>query len=374
MPLYMDYHKFPGITLETARNAHTADTKIQSKHDVTYHKYWVNEDAGAVFCLVEGPDKESCEKVHRYAHGDLPCAMVELDPEYYELIMGKNQLVDRWGQVHHQDGRVDPGYRSVIAVDMHIVPLKALPRAPDPSFISKVTEVVQQQFTRFFGRPIRRDSDDFLCGVFNNADSAMHCAREIQHQLLDQYTGKEQGWHVPFSIGIGAGQPVTEHEDFFVETMRLTRMLSVIAPENQILVSWQFAQLCEEEDTDLRATRNLEPYDERIMTHLFKITDVTLSGEILTIDALCHDLGISRNRFSRVLKKLTGKSPTDLLKHIRLNKAYSILIRESRSIKDVAHEVGIKTPSSFSRSFTSRFGIAPSKFTRAMASTARATG
>jgi hypothetical protein len=36
---------------------------------VTYHKYWFDEESGRAYCLVEAPDKESANAVHREAHG-----------------------------------------------------------------------------------------------------------------------------------------------------------------------------------------------------------------------------------------------------------------------------------------------------------------
>ena len=41
----------------------------QAKHGVDYKRYWVDEEAGKVFCLVEAPDAEAAHAVHREAHG-----------------------------------------------------------------------------------------------------------------------------------------------------------------------------------------------------------------------------------------------------------------------------------------------------------------
>jgi hypothetical protein len=56
MPLFMDFHKIENITLDAVRMAHSADEAIQDRYGVKYHQFWVNEEAGSVFCLVEGPD------------------------------------------------------------------------------------------------------------------------------------------------------------------------------------------------------------------------------------------------------------------------------------------------------------------------------
>jgi len=71
MPLYMDVHRqLPdGATAADVADAHAADIAIQDQYGVTYHRYWVDDDSGKVFCLVEAPDAEAAIAVHRDAHG-----------------------------------------------------------------------------------------------------------------------------------------------------------------------------------------------------------------------------------------------------------------------------------------------------------------
>jgi hypothetical protein len=71
MPLFMDvHHKLPeGATADDVAAAHEADLKIQDEHNVRYINYWVDVDAGKVFCLVEAPNAEAARTVHREAHG-----------------------------------------------------------------------------------------------------------------------------------------------------------------------------------------------------------------------------------------------------------------------------------------------------------------
>jgi hypothetical protein len=70
MPLYMDHHRdVSGLTAEALAGAHQRDREVQARHGVNYLKYWFNEDAGSVFCLVQAPTKEAAAAVHREAHG-----------------------------------------------------------------------------------------------------------------------------------------------------------------------------------------------------------------------------------------------------------------------------------------------------------------
>ena len=69
MPLYMDIHNLPGATANAVADAHMKDLQEQDKYGVKYLRYWVNEAQGKVFCLVEAPNAEAANAVHRHAHG-----------------------------------------------------------------------------------------------------------------------------------------------------------------------------------------------------------------------------------------------------------------------------------------------------------------
>ena len=69
MALYMDMHNLPGATAEAVAEAHARDLETQGKYGVEILRYWFNEDQGKVFCLVQAPDAETANAVHREAHG-----------------------------------------------------------------------------------------------------------------------------------------------------------------------------------------------------------------------------------------------------------------------------------------------------------------
>jgi hypothetical protein len=68
--LYMDVHHIDGgVTIGDVAKAHMADLQQQGKHDVQYLRYWVAEDHGRIFCLVDAPSADAAATVHREAHG-----------------------------------------------------------------------------------------------------------------------------------------------------------------------------------------------------------------------------------------------------------------------------------------------------------------
>jgi len=58
-----------GVSADAVASAHAADLASQDAHGVHYLRYWVDEQAGKIFCLVDAPDAEAANTVHREAHG-----------------------------------------------------------------------------------------------------------------------------------------------------------------------------------------------------------------------------------------------------------------------------------------------------------------
>jgi hypothetical protein len=70
MSLFMDVHTIEGgVGSEDVAAAHLADLATQGDFGVNYLRYWLDEAAGKIFCLVDAPDADAANTVHRKAHG-----------------------------------------------------------------------------------------------------------------------------------------------------------------------------------------------------------------------------------------------------------------------------------------------------------------
>ena len=70
MALFMDVHSIDGGVSEVdVAKAHAADLETQSRYGVSYLRYWIDEGAGKIFCLVDAGSAEDAHRVHREAHG-----------------------------------------------------------------------------------------------------------------------------------------------------------------------------------------------------------------------------------------------------------------------------------------------------------------
>jgi len=79
MPLFMDVHnRVEGLTAEAVAGAHKKDVEVGRSQGVNYLRYWFNEETGRIYCLVEAPNAEAADRVHREAHGLAADEIVEV--------------------------------------------------------------------------------------------------------------------------------------------------------------------------------------------------------------------------------------------------------------------------------------------------------
>lgn len=86
-----------------------------------------------------------------------------------------------------------------------------------------------------------------------------------------------------------------------------------------------------------------------------------LSDTDFGIEVLCREMAMSRTLFYGRLKTLTGKTPQDFIRQIRLERA-AVLLREGRSVLEVSAVTGFTNSKHFSTVFKKHFGVQPSKY------------
>ena len=87
-----------------------------------------------------------------------------------------------------------------------------------------------------------------------------------------------------------------------------------------------------------------------------------MSDEKFSIDSLSSEFAISRTNFQKKIKSITGLTPNDYIKLIRLNKSAELLATGKYRINEVCFLVGFNTPSYFSKCFFEHFGKLPKEF------------
>lgn len=242
----MDIHEVPGgVSAEDVAKAHTEDVKIEDKYGVHYHKYWVNEKAGKIFCLCHAPDAEAATQVHRQAHGMVADKIIEIQPEIAEGFLGGVEVNEAGAAlVPGATNERDPGIRTVLFTD--IVESTTLTQSlGDDAALAMLgvhDAIVRDALSALGGREVKHTGDGIMAS-FVSAAGAVRCAIQIQREL-EKHARASPERPLKVRVGAAAGEPVEQHNDLFGSTVQLAARLCAHAQPEQILVSNAIPDLC----------------------------------------------------------------------------------------------------------------------------------
>ena len=104
--------------------------------------------------------------------------------------------------------------------------------------------------------------------------------------------------------------------------------------------------------------------DEKFLDTINELIQENLSNNDFSIDELAKTLLISRSGFHKKLKAMSGLTPNDYIKLIRLKKAAELLKEGHFRVNEICDKVGFNSPSYFSKCFQEQFGMLPSDFAK----------
>lgn len=105
--------------------------------------------------------------------------------------------------------------------------------------------------------------------------------------------------------------------------------------------------------------------DEKFLNKVLTAIEAHMENEDFSIEDFSHEAGYSRMQFYRKIKALTGQTPTDFVRTIRLKRAAQLLRDRSDNVAQVAYSVGFRNLSHFNKSFKALYGVTPGQFTKA---------
>ena len=82
----------------------------------------------------------------------------------------------------------------------------------------------------------------------------------------------------------------------------------------------------------------------------------------LNIDSFAMSMGYGRTTFYKKMKSITGTTPNEYIRTMRMNKAAELLKDDRLTVAEVGYKVGVGDPYYFSKLFKSFFGISPAKY------------
>ena len=84
-----------------------------------------------------------------------------------------------------------------------------------------------------------------------------------------------------------------------------------------------------------------------------------LSNADISVESLSASLAMSRVQLYKRLLSITGLTPSEFIRNIRLRHAEQLLRQSQRSVSEIAYQVGFNNPRYFSRYFSEMYGVTP---------------
>ncbi|AVA25981.1 nickel-binding protein [Rhizobium sp. LEGMi198b] len=234
MAIFMDRHDLAGVTAADIAEAHRKDLDIQDQYGVKFLTYWFDERRGTAFCLMDAPDMETAQCVHREAHGFIAAEVVEVALSAVEAFLGR--IHDPEPASGQSSVAMDAAHRAILFTDI-VGSTEMTSRLGDrmaTELVRAHDAIVRRCLARSSGREVKHTGDGIMA-TFVSTTAAVDCAIAIQQEFELYNQGNLEPLHI--RIGLDCGEPVEDSNDLFGSTVQLAARLCASASADQILVS-----------------------------------------------------------------------------------------------------------------------------------------
>lgn len=102
--------------------------------------------------------------------------------------------------------------------------------------------------------------------------------------------------------------------------------------------------------------------DEDFLKEVIACIEKNIDTSEYTIDSLSTDVVMSRMSLYRKMKSLTGQTPADFIRTVRLKTAAKLLKEEKCTVSEACYRTGFASPQNFAKHFKEMFGVLPSQY------------
>jgi AraC-like DNA-binding protein len=356
----MDLHIAPGVTAREVAEAHLKDVKIQDSFCCKAMTYWLDEDKGCVFCLIEAPDKESVREMHAKAHGLTPNEIIQVNTDLVKAFLGRIQDPEVAISQPETNLKVfsDPAFRIILNVkitDARILQHE-LGRERTQELLLLYSTIIRDEARSHHGSEVYRREEGFVVS-FTNQTPALDCALAIRKKLSTSANA------IGLRIALHAGVPVDKDNALFGTTIRLAQFLCSIAQSDAIMMSAGVRDLFKDNDWNLAAghdnVRSFTAMDQIFLESLLETLSENWQNADFDVPDFCNLVSVSKSQLYRKSVSVTGMSPNALLREYRLLRSLELLRKEDRNISQTTFDTGFSSPSYFTKCFQKRFGMQP---------------
>jgi len=188
-------------------------------------------------------------------------------------------------------------------------------------------------------------------------------------QLCKKLKNDEKTSHIPIIMltakadieskleGLGTGADDYIPKPFDINELQL-RVLNLIQNRKKLQEKYARQVLLKPGALEVKSA------DERFLQKILTIVEEHVGDTSLGVDSFAREACMSTAQLYRKLTALTGYTPNDFIKHIRLQRAADLIDKKVGNIADVAYQVGFNNLSYFAKCFKEKFKTTPSEFSK----------
>lgn len=151
----------------------------------------------------------------------------------------------------------------------------------------------------------------------------------------------------------GADDYITKPFNFDILNLRIKKLLQLRQKRQE-----NFKGQMEVNPSEITITS----LDEKLIKKAIQYVEDNISRCELSVEELSRELGMSRVHLYKKLLSITGKSPIEFIRIIRLKRAAQLLRESQQNVSEIAYQVGFNNPKYFSKYFKEEFGLLPSVY------------
>lgn len=357
----MDFHDLPvGVSAKDIAEMHQADLKIEHKYNCRGLTYWCDERRQTAFCLIEAPNEEAIKELHEKSHGAVPQRIIEVNDTLVESFLGRIEDPEN-AQNTELNIVTDSAFRTLMVIHLKKKKLRTEKIETLHAAIRGYNKSIINIVNRENGRIVKQEGNSFLMS-FTSATNAVESAIKIQELHNCVITPD-----LEFKVGISAGNPVTNGNSIFEDTVKKAEYLTYVTNGKIILtpeVKNQYESENQNNPINIKGVKPLNTSEMEFIIRLFEYTgDVWKNSNVSAINYY-KSLGYSKSKLYRTMMPIIGKSPNGFIKEFRMNKALELLDKQTSNISEIAYQTGFSSPTYFSKCFQEVYGILPSHYNR----------
>jgi signal transduction histidine kinase/ligand-binding sensor domain-containing protein/AraC-like DNA-binding protein len=135
-----------------------------------------------------------------------------------------------------------------------------------------------------------------------------------------------------------------------------------IRVKNLIEIRRKLQAAFKDSKVSFREEKLLSPVDQRFLERVMAIISDKLADEHFDVKQFSYKIGMSGTQLRRKMNALTGQSPNQFIRSMRLKEAARLIREEQQTVSEAAYLTGFNSLSYFSKCFKEEFGRAPSEY------------